>query len=204
MSIIGIIGRKRKEKRSIFTFNGEIVKKIQEFHAIPLGILVDFEEDSSQEFERILPILKKCDGFILQGGSEYYDIDILIVKYLHKKNIPTLGICLGMQTMAMAFGGIMSTIGKSHNKDFPYVHDIDIKEESKLYQIIEKTNIPVNSRHNAYIVSTNLSINAESDIIEGIEDTDKLFFIGTQWHPESLNDENTNKLFTSFFEAVKK
>jgi len=204
MSFIGIIGRRKKGKRNSLTFNQEVIQKIQEFHAIPVGILVDFEEDSKKEFEQILPLLQLCDGFILQGGSEYYDIDILIIKYAYENNISTLGICLGMQTMAMTFGGIMSTIGSSHNKDFEYVHDIEIIKDSKLYNIIQRENIPVNSRHKDYIVSTNLFVSARSNVIEAIEATDKDFFIGVQWHPESLKDENTQKLFTAFFNNVKK
>lgn len=204
MAFIGMIGRMQKGKRNQLIFNEEIVKKIYEFNSIPLGILVDFNEDSKKEFEYILPLIKKCDGFILQGGSEYFDIDILITKYLYQNQIPTLGICLGMQTMSMAFGGIMSTIGKSHNKDFKYVHDIDILTDSKLYKILQKNTIPVNSRHNDYIVSTDLHASAKSNVIEAVEDINHPFFIGVQWHPESLNDENTQKLFQAFFNTVKK
>lgn len=204
MSFVGIIGRRKKGKRNSLTFNEEVVKKIQEYGAIPLGILVDFDADSNIEFKRILPLIQKCDGFILQGGSEYSDIDILIIKYLYEHNIPTLGICLGMQTMAMTFGGIMSTIGKSHNKDFEYVHDIEIVKDSKLYNIIQKECIPVNSRHHDYIVSTDLVVSARSNVIEAVEASDKQFFIGVQWHPESLKDENTQKLFSEFFRVVKK
>lgn len=204
MAYIGIIGRRKKNKRNFLSFNEEIVKTIYNFDCIPVGILVDFEENSKTEIKRILPLLKKCDGFILQGGDIYYDIDILIVKYAYENNIPMLGICLGMQTMAMTFGGIMSTIGKSHNKDFQYVHDVDIIKDSKLHEIIKKDCIPVNSRHNDYIVSTNLFISAKNNIIEAIEDKNKDFFIGVQWHPESLQDENSYNLFDSFFKAVKK
>jgi len=30
------------------------------------------------------------------------------------------------------------------------------------------------------------------------EDANKKFFLGVEWHPESLNDENTKKLFEYF------
>lgn len=203
MNYIGMVGRRRKEKRNVLTFNEEIVKVIYEAGNIPLGILVDFDNDSKIEFKTIKPLLEKCDGVILQGGSEYSDVDILITKYLHKKDIPVLGICLGMQTMAMTFGGIMSTIGYSHNRELPYVHDIDVVEDSKLYEIIEKKNIPVNSRHSDYIVSTDLDISAYSNVPEAVEDKSKTFFLGVQWHPESVMDENSKRLFNSFFEAIK-
>ena len=101
---IGIIGRKNNDK---ITFNKEIIAVIVKYGFIPLGIIVDFENDSDKEFIKIKPLIDLCSGIILQGGSDYYDIDIVITKYLYKNNIPTLGICLGMQTMAMAFNGIM-------------------------------------------------------------------------------------------------
>lgn len=143
-----------------------------------------------------------CSGIILQGGSDYYDIDIIITKYLHKNNIPTLGICLGMQTMAMAFNGIMSDI-IDHKSNNLYVHQININKNSKLYKIIKKNKITVNSRHQSYIVSTDLSISSKANIIESIEDSNKNFFIGVQWHPETLMDENSILLFNSFFSSLK-
>ena len=111
MHYIGIIGRKNDNK---ITFNQEITNVIHKYNCIPIGIIVDFDNNPNMEFNKIKNIIDLCDGFILQGGSDYYDIDILITKYLYENNIPTLGICLGMQTMAMTFNGTMSEI-KNHN-----------------------------------------------------------------------------------------
>ena len=43
-------------------------------------------------------------------------------------------------------------------------------------------------------------------VIEAIEKKDHPFFIGVQWHPETLlsYDIVSQKLFQSFFETVKK
>ena len=196
---IGIIGRKNDDK---ITFNKEIIDVINKYNFIPLGIIVDFKNDSNNEFKKIKPLIDLCSGIILQGGSDYYDIDIIITKYLHKNNIPTLGICLGMQTMAMAFNGIMSDI-IDHKSNNLYVHEININKNSKLYKIIKKNKITVNSRHQSYIVSTDLSISSKANIIESIEDSNKNFFIGVQWHPETLMDENSILLFNSFFSSLK-
>lgn len=52
---------------------------------------------------------------------------------------------------------------------------------------------------------TNLSQVAYSEdgIIEAIEDKTKKFFIGVQWHPETLiNDKSSNKLFDEFIKII--
>ena len=199
MHYIGIIGRKNEDK---ITFNQEVINVIYKYKFIPIGIIVDFNNNPNLEFNKIKNIIDLCDGFILQGGSDYYDIDILITKYLYDKNIPTLGICLGMQTMAMTFNGIMGEISNHNNKN-KYVHEIEINKNSKLYNIIKKNKILVNSRHNSYILNTDLDVSATNNIIEAIEDKSKKFFIGVQWHPESIMDENSILLFNSFFLSTK-
>lgn len=194
-----MIGRSNNDR---ITFNKEIIDIIINNNYIPLGIIVDFNNNSTLEFNKIKPSLDMCSGFILQGGSDFYDIDIKITKYLYEINKPTLGICLGMQTMAMAFNGIMMDIN-DHNKKDKYVHEIIIDKNSKLYEIIKKDKIKVNSRHNSYIYNTSLQISAKNDIIEAIEDRNKLFFIGVQWHPESIiTDNNSILLFKSFFKSI--
>lgn len=198
MYYIGIIGRNNDNR---VTFNKEVIDVIHKYNCIPIGIIVDFDNDPNIEFNKIKNIINLCDGFILQGGDNYYDIDILITKYLYKNNIPTLGICLGMQTMAVAFNGNMSKIN-NHNSKNKYVHEITINKNSKLYDIIKKNKIHVNSRHNSYVLNTNLNISTSDEIIEAVEDKNKSFFIGVQWHPESLMDENSILLFNNFFYSL--
>ncbi len=65
--------------------------------------------------------------------------------------------------------------------------------------------IQVNSRHERYIPYTNLDISAYSDdgIPEAIENKNKKFFIGVQWHPESLIDDIYSKrLFNAFIDSL--
>lgn len=199
MKYIGIIGRINNDK---ITFNKELIDVIDKYNVMPIGIIVNFNNNPSEEFNKIKGLIDMCDFFILQGGNEIFDIDIYIVKYLYSKNIPTLGICLGMQTMSIAFNGNIGSI-KNHNINNKYAHNILINKNSKLYSIIQKENILVNSRHNDYITNTDLKVSATNNIIEAVEDENKLFFIGVQWHPESIYDENNKLLFDFLFNCNK-
>ena len=35
-----------------------------------------------------------------------------------------------------------------------------------------------------------------------VEDKNKKFFVGVQWHPEDLDDENSDKLFNYFINKL--
>ena len=196
MKYIGIIGRKQNDR---ITYNKEVIDVIYKYNCIPVCISLKF--DNTDEFQNIKPLIDMCDGFILQGGTDFYDIDLSIVKYLYDKNIPTLGICLGMQEMAYLFNGKMGKI-ENHHSFNKYVHSIIIDEKSKLFKIIGKNKIFVNSRHHDYIINTDLNISSYSDVIESVEDPHKKFFIGVQWHPESLMDKSSKKLFNYFFYSI--
>ena len=67
-----------------------------------------------------------------------------------------------------------------------------------------KENITVNSRHNYAIKRTTLEISghSEDNIIESIEDTNKKFFIGIEWHPESLENEESKLIFDYFIKKA--
>lgn len=74
-----------------------------------------------------------------------------------------------------------------------------------LYNILGENRIKVNSRHNKHIVYTDLDCVAYSKdgILEGVEDKTKKFFIGVQWHPESISsDVYSNRLLDYFINAL--
>lgn len=157
-------------------------------------------------FKNSKKIIKQCDGVILPGGNEINNDDIKIIKYLYKIDKPTLGICLGMQEMALSLNGQVCKLETNiHNQSSKYVHEIYFNKNSKLFEIIKNDKILVNSRHNYYVIKTNLLITAISNdnIIEALEDPNKKFFIGLQWHPESLKqDLNSQKIFDAFIKIL--
>ena len=154
-------------------------------------------------FQNIKHIISLCDGIILTGGDKVTDNDYLLIKYLYDNDIPTLGICLGMQSIALAYGAIEEEIDNHYSNEI-YVHRINIFRDTKLYDILKQDQINVNSRHRYSIKNTNFKISAISpdNIIEGIEDPEKRFFIGLEWHPESINDNNSYLLFKFFVDFL--
>lgn len=195
--MIGIITRKDKSPTSkdIYVAYKSINDIIISYDEIGIGILPN-------NMNKMKPILNKCSGIILEGGDDFTLLDLEIIKYLYEKDIPCLGICLGMQSMAYLFDGkIGHLINDSHNSKDKYVHEICINK-SKIY----KNNIVVNSRHKDYVINTKLDVTGRSrdNIIEMIEDNNKTFFVGVQWHPEDINDENSKLLFDIFFNNTKK
>lgn len=183
--------------------NMEILDYLKDY--LVVGIVVDFNNDGVNEFLKIKELIDSCDGIILQGGDALYPIDLEIAKYLYKKDLPTLGICLGMQTMGVAINGeLSSNVLIKHKSNKKYVHDVFISEDSKLYSILNSQKLKVNSRHKDYLLTTNLDISgySEDGIIEAIEDKNKKYFIGVEWHPESTKDEYSDKIFKSFLDIL--
>lgn len=108
--------------------------------------------------------------------------------------------------MALSLNGQVCKLESNiHNQSSKYVHEIYFNKNSKLFEIIKNDKILVNSRHNYYVIKTNLLITAISNdnIIEALEDPNKKFFIGLQWHPESLKqDLNSQKIFDAFIKIL--
>jgi len=192
---IGVITRNFSENNKNFIGAREdLFKTLMNFDVCTLGIPI------SMDFKYIKKVVDKCDGIVLSGGDNFCENDFLLVDYLYKNDIPTLGICLGMQSMGEYFNDRNEIRVENHHSLDEYVHKIKIEKGSLLYKIIGKSEINVNSRHHNAITKPKLKISAisEDDIIEAVEDANKKFFLGVEWHPESLNDENTKKLFEYF------
>ncbi|MCB5253323.1 MAG: CTP synthase [Candidatus Cloacimonadaceae bacterium] len=78
--------------------------------------------DSERVFDRnrLDKELSGIDGILIPGGFGIHGIDskIAIAQYARTRNIPLLGICLGMQVMAIEFARNVCKIDLAHSTEF--------------------------------------------------------------------------------------
>lgn len=152
----------------------------------------------------LLKILKNIDGILLTGGDKVGRLDYFLIKYAIDNNLKLLGICQGMQSMAL-YGSEDSLVeigNLSHNKYKNYCHNVKLSN-SKLKDILNKDVVEVNSYHKQKVLNSNyFKIVGMSDdgIIEAVESNNNIFQIGLQWHPEKMIDyDNNSKLIFDYF-----
>lgn len=154
-----------------------------------------------------------CDGLVVTGRTvdinpKYYgeeatdktnlskdydiedELDFALIKSFHKANKPILGICAGIQSINVCFGGTLYQDIENHSsKEEIRMHLINIEKESFLYKCYRTDKIEVNSFHHQAIkkVAENFKITAISQdgIIEAIEYNN---ILGVEWHPEKMRD----------------
>lgn len=162
---------------------------------------------NQEELDDLYRQIELCDGYILQGGLYSCSYEIEIAKKVIELNKPLLGICAGFNNILRAIGtDVILDKTNSHNKyDISYRHIVNIQKDTKLYEIIGKDFIEVNSIHemiaNKELVEPFAKISSYSDdgLVESFELTNKKFVVGIKWHPELLLEEKyVDELFKTF------
>lgn len=230
--IIGVVARPKKDfqGRSILKIDEDIRRSIIKAGGIPYFIMpmqdVDYENTPPKLVDKLNPkeksdlikILNKLDGIILPGGTKWYDYDRVICEYAINNDIPTLGICMGMQLIASYVNNLnnneepvklaKSKAEKHYVLDVDDVHKVKIFKNTKLYNIVKKDEIIVNSRHHYIVnkISDCITVSAMSidNTIEAIELSNKKFIIGIQWHPENITYKKENLQLFEFLVDVSK
>lgn len=145
----------------------------------------------------------------------------LLIKELLKLDKPLLAICRGFQILNVVLGGSLyqdididvfnghKANHRQEDKIFSLAHDLQLKEEGLLYNIVNKKFIGVNTLHHQALKALGRDIFiggvTEDGIVEAYHVEGKKFFLGVQWHPELLykNYEDQRKIFEAFIEACE-
>jgi putative glutamine amidotransferase len=83
------------------------------------------------------------------------------------------------------------------------MHRVRLDPGSRLAQLIDETNIDVNSLHHQAVktVAPQLKVTGTSEdgVIEALESDDRRFLIAIQWHPEEIDQLPwVQRLFAGF------
>ena len=127
-----------------------------------------------------------------------------LIKQISKTNIPLLGICLGHQSIAQAFGGLIIQHNEISHGKIAEIHH----EKTDIFVGI---NSPFNAtRYHSLVVSKSdfpynfLSITASlpDGTIMGVKHKQKNIF-GLQFHPESIASENGYEILKNFIDIIE-
>ncbi len=139
-------------------------------------------------------------------ARDAFELDLFHAAQL--ASLPILGICRGMQLVNVALGGslvqdIEETGKENHRAEegIDKMHRVDIHPNTLLQSICGSREGVINSAHHQAIdrLAAPLLANSFSPdgIVEGVEwkyPTNQAPLLCVQWHPERLQDKNTNPL----------
>ncbi len=197
--------------------------------------------------QAMLNTLNTIDGLLLTGGADINPLymgeepqpqlgginderdlpELLITRLAYNRNMPILGICRGIQTLAVALGGkVAQDIGSTavkHSQDAARhvpTHSVTVQSGSMLYEALhrnyvglkssekqaEPTTHYVNSFHHQAVSDPGPHLmavaHASDGIIEAVESSEEKAILGVQWHPECMEGVDSFKIFNwLIFEA---
>lgn len=171
----------------------------------------------------LLSTLDTLDAIVLSGGGDFNPLwageqpvpqlhninnerdlpELLLTRYAFDRQLPMLGICRGIQTLAMSLGGhveqdikptptLIKHSQTSHQST--QTHSVNIKPGTMLSEIFDgEDTIYVNSFHHQAVdnpgIHMRTAATAPDGTIEAIESSEQKPVIGVQWHPEWLADD---------------
>ncbi len=165
---------------------------------------------NDEEKEIIDIYLSLIDGLFIQGGTKFCQYDRYLLDRAIELNIPVLGVCVGMQIMScyredtVAFP-LVENEDLHYNHHDQYAHKVTISHDSKLYEIIGKDELTVNSFHRRHVTPNEIYKTvavSEDGVIEAMELPGAEFNFGVQWHPEIMYDydEDARRIIDYFID----
>lgn len=226
--LIGIVAREMPgETQPVYSTNARYVTQVERAGGIPLLLPMTPGTDAAQ----LAAALGCVQGLLLPGGGDldpgfygqrrlqgertnfYQDLtdaavrsqeaELALIRQAGAAGLPMLGICLGIQSLNVAFGG---TLVQDIPQQLPQAvchaqeqraaegrttHPVLLEPDSLTAKVCGSTAFAVNSYHHQSVQQAAPGFRvvgrAPDGVIEAIEAPER-DCIGVQWHPEWLTD----------------
>jgi putative glutamine amidotransferase len=167
--------------------------------------------------------LALCDALVVTGGAfdvppeaygearrpgcgparpERTAAELALLTLALQRDLPVLGVCGGMQLLAVALGGSLhqdleADLGLGGHqqpppRDVPS-HAVTVAPGTLLAGLVGAGELAVNSTHHQAVREPGrgavISARAPDGVVEAIELPGRRFALGVQWHPEALRGE---------------
>ena len=187
----------------------------------------------------LLPLLSdaaaladRLDGLLIPGGGDFapersypagvefdlvapqqLDFDRRLLARALERGIPVLGICYGMQLIAVHHGGRLiydlpterPDAGPHRLAEPAGVHELRVEPRTRLAELLGGEGSAVNSRHHQAVAEPGAGLRvgarAPDGVIEAIERVEGPFCVGVQWHPERMDARHRASVVGAFVRA---
>ena len=201
------------EEVQAFISPASYVRAVQRAGGRPILLVPDPEDAEDPD-----GVLDLIDALILTGGAgdvnpalygeerhpetgpvqeERDAYELALARAAVERDVPTLGICRGMEVLNVVYGGTIEqhlpdVLGHEEHRHTPGTyadHEVRLEPGSLAARAAGSESSPVKSHHHQGIkeVGDGLEVTgwaAEDDAIEALEDPRCPFVLGVLWHPE--------------------
>lgn len=185
-------------------------------------------------------LLADCQGLMLTGGGDFDPVlfhqpdrgtdwsgvcperdatELALMAEADRRGLAILGICRGIQALAVGFGGALVQDIASAFPDTPIKHSqaevrrrvshaVTVMPETRMHAVLGQLSLEVNSFHHQSVERVPAgwvaSARADDGLIEAMEKPGERYVLGVQWHPEDLvgDEESARRIFVRFIEAA--
>jgi len=166
--------------------------------------------------DHVEALLDRLDGVCLSGGPDLDPVaygaraheelgptepsldafELALARAADARGMPILGVCRGAQTLNVARGGTLHQhIGGHRQEELASIttQDVSVALHSRLARTMGACRMRVNSFHHQAVDrlgdGLRIAACAPDGIVEAIEDAERPFVVGVQWHAETLVDQ---------------
>jgi putative glutamine amidotransferase len=178
-------------------------------------------------------LLDGIDGLLIPGGPDFaperpypdsvefepappaqLGFDRRLLEAALERGLPFLGICYGMQLLALLLGGrlhydIPSDLpdAAAHQLGEKGRHGLRLDASARLARVLGDAGDEVNSRHHQAVAAAGPELRvvawSPDGVVEAVERAGDPFCLGVQWHPETLEGARRDRLFAAFVAAAR-